>query len=291
MLNQPPAADERAAPPGVEAPLEPQAPEPEAPTEAPEPSVSPSEAKPSLLQRALSILGGEKREPQVSPPDGTPESDWQPPRTRDEFERALQAESDRRDAKRATDARNHAVEGIDREIRTLRASEDWEKDAKIAALAARRLDLTDEHAASSSSAAELDRLIDTHRREYDRDTLDVWVEDLSLDPKAFAGNRREVARKFMGAAKEAGGAEMLAEIMEGKTETAKAFRMKMLAEWNQETSLEQPTHVAGVGSSGALTPAAWASMDYAARQRLRRENPGAVDAMWQRANASNGVGA
>jgi hypothetical protein len=289
VIDQPPADE-----PQREAPLEPTA-APEAPAaEEPQqpPSEPRSEAKPSLLQRALSLVGGEKREAASDVQDGTPESDWRPPRTRDEFDRQVQAESDRRDnrriqeeAKRAQEVREQAVEDIDRQIRTLRASDDWEKDSKIAGLAARRLDLTDEHRQSLLGQDELDKLIATHRRDYDRDTLDVWIEDLSLDPKEFTGNRREVAKKFMVAAKEAGGAEMLAEIMEGKTETAKAFRMRMLAEWNKETALEQPSHVDGLGNDGPLTPAKWAAMDYAARQKWRRENPGAVDAMWQRSNS------
>lgn len=81
-------------------------------------------------------------------PDPAPTDDWQPPRSREEFERAIQAEADRREAKRRksmTQEQIAALETQERQIRDadpykaadLRSEADKLRDAEQAAEAQR----------------------------------------------------------------------------------------------------------------------------------------------------------
>ena len=212
---------------------------------APAPSSEPSsEAKPSFLSRLLNREP--KREASGDVQDESPEpwKKW----TDEDFKRHEQSLKDRGAFEHQQRTRQSKLDEVKADLTAAIAAND---DYQIAALSRERIALEDDHANAFDGTAELARHRDDLIRLYDKDTLDVWLDKMPhLKTDDFKGSRTVVSAKLWDAAVEFGAAQAMDELRDGKTESGKALRQELLAEWHGITGNgTEPVHIEGVATT------------------------------------------
>lgn len=184
------------------------------------------------------------------PPNGTtPQPEWQPPKTKEEFDRAVQAENDRREAKRARDA----------EAKAKKDQERWELDNdQPAVIERRRQELAQEDQQAQTAHAASAFTADLQAK-YDRAILDPLFLELPeatqqaiLKSNPFQGDtlqqRQDITKATLAALKKQYKAEGAREAEE-KLRRNPTLIKQQLVDLRDES--EEPVTVAGTASNGS----------------------------------------